>query len=763
MRRLLFLIACLALFPGACADHSSVALPAEEELTVAGLEQPVDVLRDRWGVPHLYARSQRDLFIAQGAVAAQDRLWQMEIWRREGEGRLAEVLGPSAIPRDRFARLMKYRGDMDAEWKSYAPDAKEIIEAFVTGVNATIAARRDAPPVEFRIMGFSPEPWTPEVCLARMAGYVMTRNAASEVARAQLVRAIGAKAATEAWPPDPFVQVEVPKGLDLDGIDDRILADARAAGAAIDLRRDEGSNNWTVSGALTKSGKPLLANDPHRTIAIPSLRWLSHLVGPGWNVIGAGEPALPGVAAGHNDRVAFGFTIVGIDQQDLYVEELNPANPLEYRHGGQWKTMTSVREEIRVKGRAPEPVELRFTLHGPVIYEDRARNRAYALRWVGTEPGTAGYLACLSLNRARDWDAFLKALDRWKVPSENLVYADVDGNIGWQATGLSPIRKGWSGLLPVPGTGEYEWQGFLPMSELPRLYNPPQGYVATANHNVLPPGYPHAIGHEWASDWRFRRIDDVLRSRKGFTVEDFQALQLDELSLPARKLVPLLRGTEPKTDEVREAARRLLAWDGVLGKDSPEAAIYEVWVRKLVPKVWLRKLGAAAMKAIGARMSLEAALRWLEETPGDAALLEALTEAVAELRTRLGPDLGRWSWGAIHYSSYPHPLGKNEELRRLFDRGPVPRGGDANTVNATSPGADFRQTSGASFREILDVSDWDRSVATSVPGQSGDPASPHYDDLLPLWAEGRYFPLLYSRAAVERDTTQRMVLKPVPR
>ncbi len=735
-------------------------LPPAADVPLRGLQRTVEVLRDRWGIPHVYAHTQRDLFTAQGYLAATDRLWQMEMWRRAGEGRLAEVLGPSAIPRDRFARLMKYRGDMEVEWTSYAPDAREIIEAFVAGVNARIDRVRHDPPVEFKLMGFAPEPWTPEVCLARMAGYVMTRNAANEVARAQLVRAVGPEAAARAWPPDPFVALEVPRGLDLEGIDERILADARAAGAAIDLRKDEGSNNWTVSGALTATGKPILANDPHRTIAIPALRWLCHLVGPGWNVIGAGEPALPGVAAGHNDRIAFGFTIVGIDQQDLYVEELNPANPLEYRHGGAWTSMKVLREELRVKGRAPEPLELRFTVHGPVIHEDRARNRAYALRWVGTEPGTAGYLGCLSLNRARDWASFVRALERWKVPSENMVYADLDGNIGWVAAGLTPVRKGWSGLLPVPGTGDYEWQGFLPVAELPQEFNPARGYVATANHNILPAGYPRALGYEWASDWRFRRIDEVLRSRRGFTVEDFQALQHDEVSLPARRLVPLLRAARPETHELREAAGRLLAWDCTLGRDSSEAAIFEVWVRKLVPRVWAKRAAPETLQALGTRRSLEQAIRWLEESAGDPALLEALGEALAELRQRLGPDPSKWPWGALHRAQFLHPLGRNEELRAKLDRGPVPRGGDGNTVNNTGPGPDFRQVSGASYRHIMDLSDWDRSVATSVPGQSGDPASPHYDDLLPLWAEGRYFPLVYSRAAVVRETRERILLRP---
>src|SRR6185295_7847589 len=298
---------------------------------------------------------------------------------------------------------------------------------------------------------------------------------------------------------DPFKKLVLPEGLELAGIDERVLAGAKAAstpasflgganevstlageGEALTeldaLARTEGSNNWVVSGALSSTGKPILANDPHRPILLPSLRYLVHLVGPGWNVIGAGEPTLPGVAAGHNERVGFGFTIVGIDQQDLYVEETNPADPTQYRYKDKWEKMTTEREIIAVKhtpGLVETEVELRFTRHGPVIYEDPKLHRAYALRWVGTEPGSAGYLASLSLNRAKTWNEFLKALERWRVPSENLVYADVDGNIGWQAAGSAPLRSGWSGLLPVPGSsGRYEWKGWLPLSELPRAYNP---------------------------------------------------------------------------------------------------------------------------------------------------------------------------------------------------------------------------------------------------------------------------------------------------
>ncbi len=741
-------------------------------IELAGLTKPVEVIRDSWGVAHIYAQTQDDLFFAQGFVAAQDRLWQMEIWRRTGEGKLAEILGPSAIERDKFARLMRYRGDMDAEWKSYAPDAKPIIESFVRGVNAFIDTSRDRLPIEFQLTGIRPEHWAPEVCLARMAGYVMTRNASSEVLRAQLVRLLGTDKTDELVETDPFKKLEVPEGLDLNGIDSKILGGASAASGAVSFG-SEGSNDWVVSGGLTKSGKPILANDPHRAIGLPSLRYLVHLVGPGWNVIGAGEPTLPGVAAGHNERVGFGFTIVGIDQQDLYVEETNPADPTQYRYKDKWEKMKIERESIDVKGKpAPVEVELRFTRHGPVIYEDQARHRAYALRWVGSEPGSAGYLASLSLDRAKNWQEFLKALERWRVPSENLVYADVDGNIGWQAAGSAPIRRGWSGLLPVPGnTGRYEWNGWLPLSELPRSYNPSKRFIATANHKIIPDGYKHEINFEWAAPFRFHRIEEVLQKGSKFTIEDFERLQHDETSLPARELVPLLAGLKIDGPVVREARDLLLHWDRVLSKDSPAAALYEVWLSKL-DSIFRPAVPAEARQIIGGRNSLPKLILELRSaeprvfgwghaavSKRDSELARTLAEAGADLTKQLGADMKNWRWGDLHLAEFKHPLSTDDARRAVFDLKPVSRGGDANTVNATG-GARFTQRSGASFREILDLSDWDKSVAINVPGQSAQPESPHYGDLLPLWAEGKYFPLLFSREKIEKNAAERLLLEP---
>lgn len=760
------------------AKANSVLSQTSGTLKLSGLQKPVRVLRDEWGIAHIYAESQDDLFFAQGFVAAQDRLWQMDLWRRQGEGKLAEILGSTAVERDKFARLVRYRGDMKAEYESYAPDAKPIIEAFVRGVNAQIDLVKSSGklPIEFQLAGYEPEPWTPEVCLTRMAGYVMTRNASTEIQRAVLAREHGREFVDEWIETEPKRKLELPEGLDLAGIDPKILAGATAAGAAVNFapnpNSSDGSNNWVIDGTMSATGKPLLANDPHRAIALPSLRYMVHLNAPGWNVIGAGEPSLPGVAAGHNERVGFGFTIVGIDQQDLYVEETNPANPNEYRWQGKWQAMRVEREQLKVKGEPkPREIELKFTNHGPVIYEDKERRRAYALKWVGSEPGTAGYLASLSLNRAQNWVEFLKALERWKVPSENLVYADVDGNIGWVAAGMTPIRKGWSGLLPVPGNGKYEWQGFLPLKDLPQAYNPSRHFIATANHNILPPGYDKELGYEWANPTRFLRIAQVLGAAKEkLTVEDFQKLQHDEVSLNARALSATLGEAKNAPAELKPFVELLTKWDWRLSKDSAAAVLYEIWLPKLAPAIFKAHVPEAAWRTVGSRIQpgkviatlAIASPQWFGKEPvanRDALIWKTLAEAVADTKKRLGDDPAKWRWGTLHVAPFTHPLATDAELRSLFNLPSPERGGDSNTVNNTS-GTGFRQNHGASFREILDVADWDRSVGTNVPGQSAQPGSKHYGDLLPLWAEGKYFPLLYSKAKVEAMAKDRLTLEP---
>ncbi|MBM3812434.1 MAG: penicillin acylase family protein [Acidimicrobiia bacterium] len=743
MMRSTWLPVALALFCG---------LAPAEQVTLAGLAEPVEVLRDKWGIPHIYARSSHDLFFAQGYMAARDRLFQIDLWRRIGTGKLAEVLGPEALQRDRIARLVRFRGDWNAEWDSYSPDARQIAASFTEGINAYISTLGGKRPLEFRLAGYDPGLWAPEDVAARVAGLLMTRNIAREVARANDIRRFGLETVQNYLPPDPFVKIVIPNGLDLAGINSSILRDYNDAIGSVRFSGEQGSNNWVVSGERSLTGKPLLANDPHRPVVLPSLRKTVHLVGPGWNVIGAGEPALPGIALGHNEEAGFGFTIVGIDQGDLYVEKLNPANPDQYLYRGQWKQMEIVREQVRVRGvKAPRPIELRYTIHGPVIAEDLGRHRAYALKWVGSEPGTAGYLAALSLARAHNWDQFQQAAARYKVPSENLVYADRAGNIGWIAAGLAPIRRNWSGLLPVPGhTGEYEWSGFLPAGQMPRRFNPPSGAIATANHNILPDGYPHPLSYEWAPSFRIDRIEEMMLDRLKFGVEDFQRMQQDVHSHPARIFQTLVRQWPFRREQFSASQwallERMMDWSANLSADSPEALLYAMWVSKLPPLIFGKELGS--------RTDLAMLLATLRRRPDPAAMRQSFEQAFAELSRAFGPDPAAWKWGNLHQIRFRHPLPNPD-----FHRGPIPRPGDSHTVNSTS-GSNFRQTNGASYRQILDLADWDRSVMTNVPGESGDPESPHYDNLLNEWAGGGYHPMLYSRKGVEAATVEKILLSP---
>jgi penicillin amidase len=704
------------------------------EIAVAGLRAPVEVVRDTWGVPHITARSADDLFFAQGYVMAQDRLWQMEMWRRAAEGRMAEIAGPGAVARDRTARLLKYRGPFDdSEWTSYHPDGKKIFTAFANGVNAFIAANRDRLPVEFVVTGITPEPWTIEQLVLRPPSF---GDAANELQLARSVARIGAAAANKARNPDPPDDLVVPNQLDVAAISDEVIASLRtgggqelpallpqfrsaaAAGGDDTSVREPGSNNWVVSGTRSATGHPVVANDPHREVTNPSLRYIVHLQAPGWNVIGAGEPPFVGVALGHNDRVAWGLTIVGTDQEDVYVERVNPANANEVRFKDAWEPLRIVKETIKVKGRGDEIVELKYSRHGPVFFEDQARHLAYAVRRAAAEPGTAPYLGGLRLAQARNCREFLDAAMYWKAPTENQICGDVEDNIAWRPAALSPARKGWVGRLPVPGTGEYEWQGFR--KDLPSELNPPRGFIATANHNINPPGYTPPLMFKTA-DTRFERITRLLQILNGppqkLTMDDHKRMQHDAYSLRAAADLPLFKGWTSADPEVERLRAVIAAWDGVYAKDSRAAALYETW------------RGASDSGGRGRAGGSPPTRDEAEKR------LKAMLEASRALDRQ---------WGQQHTRAFRHPL------LRDFDLGPVERSGGAGTVEAD----------GATYREILDVSNWDRSQAVNVPGQSGQPGSPYYGSLLKMWADNEYFPLAFSQKAVSAATAHRLTLRP---
>jgi penicillin G amidase len=749
------------------------------KIVLAGLRAPVEVVRDRFGVPHIRAASEDDLFFAQGFVQAQDRLFQMEIWRRTTQGRLAELLGPEYVEQDRLTRLVtRFAGDPDVEWSSYDPAAERIAERFVAGINAFVDGLGGRRPLEFELAGLELEHWSHLDLLARAEAFGMSGNAVSEVTRARLMQALGPDLARRLKPTDPPIAVVPPPGLDLSAIDaglqgaldligagPRFGAPEKKPGAGYDDAGDgDGSNNWVVHGSRTASGQPLVANDPHRALDHPSLRYLVHLTAPGFNVIGAVVPWFPGVAIGHNDRVAWGLTIFALDAQDLFVEEIDAKDRNRYRVGDGFLPLRVEREAVRVRGSPSLEVELRFSRHGPIVYEDAGRHLAYALRWTGSEPGTAGYLAGLALDRARGGKDFREALRRWKMPGENFVYADVDGNIGYQAAGLAPVRRKGTGLLPAPGgSGEYDWVGFRRLEELPNAWNPAEGFLATSNNNTLQPGGP-VVGYEWANRFRIDRVLEVLRGARKFDVPAAEALQQDVVALPARILIPMLRDVALE-GELREAREMLVHWDLALTRDSAAAALFAAWQIRLSADFVESRLGkesgidrARLTRSAGAQVLIDGLLA-LDGPERNALLRQSLAAAVADLTERLGSDRGRWRWGDLHRATFLHKLAVGEAERALFNLGPVERPGYGYTVNMTG-GGDYLQNDGASFREVLDLGDWDRAVATSAPGQSGQPASSHFSDLLPYWTEGRYFPLAWSAKKVEEVAAHRLTLLP---
>lgn len=770
---------------------------------VAGLNANAQILIDVWGIPHIYAGNEHDLFFLQGFNAARDRLWQIDLWRKRGLGLLARDFGPAYAEQDKALRLFLYRGDMNAEWAAYGPKAKTYADAFVAGVNAYVAdvrAGKRPLPIEFRIAGTMPDPWTADD-VVRIRSHGLTRNVASEVKRSLVACAAGLDADRFRVKLEPAWTTKIPDGLDPCSVPKAVLApydlatrpvafaapkDQKAALAhdpdkfltEADQQRDTiGSNNWVIAASRTATGRPILANDPHREHSVPSLRYIVGLNAPGISVIGAGEPALPGISIGHNGTIAFGLTIFNVDQEDLYVYELNPQNPNQYRYGNGWEDMRIVHETEQVKGEGNRDLELKFTRHGPVIFVDDANKRAFAVRSIWFEPGTSAYFGSSDYMTAKDWNGFLGAMRRWGAPSENQVYADTKGNIGWVAAGKTPRRVGYDGLMPVPGDGRYEWQGFLSLDELPKAYQPKQGFLATANQMNLPADYPVAerkVGFEWADSARWQRITEVLAANTKVTLADAMDLQNDDTTMLGRRLVKLLQPLTSDDANVKQGLDLLKPWDARDAVDSAAAAVFEVWIANHLGPVLLKTTAPKAVDLIAPEASSISALVAAVESPDasfgtdpaagrDQILRDSLGAAVADVASKLGPDSSTWRWGRLHVAKFDHalmPLADKATAAQL-SVGPLAYGGAANVPRAaTYRRADYRLLSGASFRMVLDVGNWDASRTINTPGQSGDPFSGHYRDLAPLWATGQYVPLLYSLSAVEAATAEAITLTP---
>jgi penicillin amidase len=783
-----------------------------ETLTASGLSEKVEIIKDKWGVSHIYAQNQADLFFAQGYNAAKDRLFQFEIWRRKATGTLAEIMGEKALAHDKGSRLLRFRNDLKAELAHYHEDGTEIILAFVAGVNAFIKETEANPsllPFEFTALGLKPGRWTPEIVISRHNA--LTGGISNEIMLAKSITALGAEKTRNLLPFERNTHLKPFDGIDLSKITDDIMAGYRASRSmprfeASDLLTPEattevnqeleefepafdenfwndpieginniGSNNWVIDGSKTASGKPLMANDPHRTIQSPSLRYMVHLNAPakdgkkGWNVIGGGEPVLPGVSIGHNEHGAWGLTIFRIDQEDLYVYETNPANPNQYRYNGQWLDMEIETTTIKVKGQGDVTETLKYSRHGPVIFEDKENNIAYGLKAAWLDIGATPYLASLRMDQATTFEEFRDACSFSGLPGENMIWADKNGTIGWQSVGLSPIRFGWDGSLPIPGDGTYEWAGYVPIKQMPNVTNPKEGWYGTANNNNVPDGYPNIFSDFYSEPARVYRLREIMATTTNHSIKDSMALQYDNKSMNAEIVTHHIKALNVP-DNLKAAKKLLTNWNHRMDRDSTAAALYDIWEQGMLKALTDRLIPADKQKMVSG-VSRFKLTQWIDETSGfafgdnanetrNAMMVAALDAAVGDLTKRFGADMTGWEYGKIHYAEIIHPLSHlmDEDTQKKINIPALSRGGAGNTLNANH--GNSRQRSGASFRMIVDTADWDTTVGTNGPGQSGDPKSPHYADLFENWNKGDYFPMYFSKDKIKANAGSILILKP---
>jgi penicillin amidase len=756
------------------------------ELKVEGLTSTVEVIRDRWGIPHIYAADSNDLFFAQGFVHAQDRLWQMELNRRTGRGTLSELFGKMALDTDRVIRTLGWDRLGKADWANFDGQAKDMISAYVKGINAFIENSRSRLPIEFTLLGYKPHPWTEDDVLAfsRVMYWKLSDTWYGKLVRARISLAVGKEHAGELEfehaEENPLV---LPGGIEFNLLNpDKTLKGAKGPF----LKRGKGSNAWAVSGGKTATGSPFLCNDMHLEVGIPSLWYEVHLTGGGFNAAGVSLPGLPLVMVGHNDNIAWGMTLAYTDSEDLFIEKFNPDNPAQYQYQGEWKEADVIEESIKVKGAAEPHVErVVVTHHGPIISEvedcggQRIAVNSIALK---TSKTLCGWMM---LNQAESWDDFVRAVQLIETPQLNIAYADTEGNIGHWVSGKVPVRASGDGMVPVPGwTGEYEWIGEVPFEEMPHALNPEQGYVVSCNQRIVPEDYPYFLGNSFLNGYRAKRVTAGLEGKENLSVKDFRSIQLDWHSIPGKKFAERIQKLQSGDPDIQMVRNRLSAWDGRIAPESVPAALYEVSSYIFLGKLFKPKLGAeltdnllgkgfhpvlqGASEFLGhntdimLRMIENPDSWWLVRAGGlEKVLLQSLKEAVDWLRKELGKDVKEWKWGKIHYLTLDHAMGMKKPLDRVFNRGPFPMGGDTDTPFQTGISADRPYhgiVAAPSHRQIIDLGDFSKSLMIHPPGQSGQLGSPHYDDFLKLWLAGDYHPMLWIRKEIENAAEGKLIL-----
>ncbi|HSM56021.1 MAG TPA: penicillin acylase family protein [Candidatus Sulfomarinibacteraceae bacterium] len=792
-------------------------------ITLDGLESQVNVYRDEYGVPHIYADGEHDLYFAQGYVHAQDRFWQMEFWRHVGQGRLAEILGQDVVETDTFIRTIGWNRLAQQHLEYYEAETPELmanLEAYSAGVNAYLEEQGQAMSLNQTILGLAREPWEIEpwepldtISWGVVMAWDLGGNWDGELTRAAMNRELGEATAAMLLPPYPYGERPVIAATDrLENLDElrELEEEMESSGAegAVDWARVNtaiagavpqvgltrgsgvvGSNSWVVAGEHTVTGAPILANDPHLGIQMPSIWYEVALHGPALNVTGFSFAGVPGVIIGHNENIAWGFTNVGPDVQDLYIEKINPSNDLEYEFRGEWREMEVIEEVIHVNGGEDVTLEVRQTHHGPIINDVvDGQSDPLAFRWTIQDQNRI-FESIMLLNRAHDYDAFRDALRYFDAPAQNLIYADVEGNIAYQMPGRIPIRGSGQGLQPVPGwTGDYEWEDTVPFEALPAVLNPEEGYIVTANNAVVDEEYPFFISHYWAAGDRAQRIEEMLQAvlDEGGEVskDDAARMQMDAKSLLAENYVSLLSGLSSDDSRVQAAIERLRGWDLQLHRDSVTAALFEIFFMHLAQATLGDELGPVAEDYLGnsggpqrvffhSVAQQENAHWWnnvnteAQETR-DEIVMQALRDTVVWFEENAGGDMETWSWGRLHTATFvSDPLGQSgiTLVERLVNRGPYPMDGGVSVVNANSWSWDniAAVTGHPSMRMIVDLSDWDESRTIHSTGQSGHPFHRHYDDLIPLWQDGEYHPQWFNREAVESAAVDHLLLEPPER
>lgn len=785
------------------------------ELTLPGLNASVTIHRDEFGIPHIYAENEHDLFMAQGYLHAQDRFWQMEFWRHIGQGRISEITGAAALDSDRFIRTVGWNRigrETVAFYQAEAPEFMAILQAYSQGVNAYIDQNRNGFSINQRILGvvndsWEIEPWTPlnTITWGIVMAHDLSGNYNSEIRRMQMNSLIDENTAAALYPAYPHdrpvivpsnatalsahaAAAALPHNIDWFAAEQALIGREPAQGFAFGEGDFVGSNNWVIGGQHTNTGLPLLANDPHLGIQMPSIWYEAGLHTPSYDVVGFSFAGVPGIIIGHNGHIAWGVTNLGPDVQDLFVEKINPENPNQYEFQGQWRDMSVIEEVIKVNGDDDVVLQVRQTQHGPVVsdvLDDLDEGLVLSLQWTALRPSRV-LQAVVLLNRAQNYTDFKQALSFWDVPGQNFVYGDVEGNIAYQATGLIPVRTNGNGQTPVPGwSGEYEWNGFVPYDQMPTLFNPPQGYIVTANNAVVERNFPFLISVDWDNGNRAQRIVSMVEQELNgdgvITADDIGRMQMDSYQMLAADFVPLMSSLSSSDPAVQAALDELRRWDYQLRRDSVGATLFEIFHIYLLPAVLADELppeaadiyfrGSDTEMLFLHQLATQTDGRWWDNVTTSAVetrediMLQALTQTVTWLQDNHGEDMAEWAWGNLHTATFvSDPLGQSGvgALESIVNRGPFPVDGGRDIVNATGWSWDepAQVTSHPSMRMIVDLSNFDASRTVIPTGQSGHPVHPHYDDMIQLWIEGQYHPMWYTAAAVQNAAVETLNLQP---